>query len=114
MPTTKTMLGIGACAIAVVALCRRALRTPTPRDGRPQVTRQNAYRTLPGLRDDPPSYEAATAQPEPPQRPRTATARTLLMLQAVPKQSPNTLLDSFGHYKEGYMTLFDTIWSVKL
>ena len=62
MPTTKTMLGIGACAIAVVALCRRALRTPTPRDGRPQLTRQNAYRTLPGLRDDPPpSYEAATA-----------------------------------------------------
>ena len=62
MPTTKTMLGIGACAIAVVALCRRALRAPTPRDGRPQLTRQNAYRTLPGLRDDPPpSYEAATA-----------------------------------------------------
>ena len=62
MPTTKTMLGVGACAIAVVALCRRALRTPTPRDGRPQLTRQNAYRTLPGLRDDPPpSYEAATA-----------------------------------------------------
>ena len=56
------MLGIGACAIAVVALCRRALRAPTPRDGRPQLTRQNAYRTLPGLRDDPPpSYEAATA-----------------------------------------------------
>ena len=54
MPTTKTMLGVGACAIAVVALCRRALRTPTPRDGRPQLTRQNAYRTLPGLRDDPP------------------------------------------------------------
>jgi serpin B len=64
MPTTKTMLGIGACAIAVVALCRRALRTPTPRDGRPQLTRQNAYRTLPGLRDDPPSYEAATAPKE--------------------------------------------------
>ena len=61
MPTTKTMLGIGACAIAVLALCRRALRAPTPRDGRPQLTRQNAYRTLPGLRDDPPSYEAATA-----------------------------------------------------
>ena len=54
MPTTKTMLGVGACALAVVALCRRALRTPTPRDGRPQLTRQNAYRTLPGLRDDPP------------------------------------------------------------
>ena len=53
MPTTKTMLGVGACAIAVVALCRRALRAPTPRDGRPQLTRQNAYRTLPGLRDDP-------------------------------------------------------------
>ncbi len=62
MPTTKTMLGVGACALAVVALCRRALRTPSPRDGRPQLTRQNAYRTLPGLRDDPPpSYEAATA-----------------------------------------------------
>ena len=61
MPTTKTMLGIGACAIAVLALCRRALRAPTPRDGRPQLTRQNAYRTLPGLRDDPPPYDAATA-----------------------------------------------------
>ena len=50
------MLGVGACAIAVLALCRRALRTPTPRDGRPQLTRQNAYRTLPGLRDPPPPY----------------------------------------------------------
>ena len=55
------MLGVGACAIAVVAFCRRAMRTPTPRDGRPQLTRQNAYRTLPGLRDDPPPYDAATA-----------------------------------------------------
>jgi len=65
MPTTKTMLGIGACAIAVVALCRRALRTPTPRDGRPQLTRQNAYRTLPGLRDDPPpSYSEAVRAPK--------------------------------------------------
>ena len=65
MPTTKTMLGIGACAIAVVALCRRALRAPTPRDGRPQLTRQNAYRTLPGLRDDPaPSYSEAVRAPK--------------------------------------------------
>ena len=65
MPTTKTMLGVGACAIAVVALCRRALRTPTPRDGRPQLTRQNAYRTLPGLRDDPPpSYSEAVRAPK--------------------------------------------------
>ena len=59
------MLGVGACAIAVVALCRRALRTPTPRDGRPQLTRQNAYRTLPGLRDDPPpSYSEAVRAPK--------------------------------------------------
>ena len=29
------------------------------------------------------------------------------------KQSKKTLLDIFGHYIEGYMTLFDTIWSVK-
>ena len=31
----------------------------------------------------------------------------------VGKQSKKTLFDIFGHYIEGYMTPFDTIWSVK-
>ena len=31
----------------------------------------------------------------------------------VGKQSKKTLFDIFGHYIEGYMTPFDTIWNVK-
>jgi len=62
MPSTKTMLGLGSCAVAVVALCRRALRSPRA-DGRPQLTRQKAYRTLPGLHGDPPPKEFAGGAP---------------------------------------------------
>ena len=86
MPTTKTMLGIGACAIAVVALCRRALRTPTPRDGRPQLTRQNAYRTLPGLRDDPPPPSLT----EGPRRRRAAAGRGRLRDAGVRPRAPQS------------------------
>ena len=40
-------------------------------------------------------------------------ARPYLQGSVVGKQSKKTLFDIFGHYIEGYMTLFDTIWSVK-
>ena len=35
------------------------------------------------------------------------------LIPVVGKQSKQTLFDIFGHYIEGYMTPFDTIWSVK-
>ena len=45
-----------------------------------------------------------------PSRPGGAGPRPV---SGIPKQSPKTLFDICGRYVEGYMTLFDTIWSIK-
>ena len=87
MPTTKTMLGIGACAIAVVALCRRALRTPTPRDGRPQLWRRRRLRSARGA-------GPRRAPGDCLRRPRRASGDLLILRQ--PRRAPGETAVSRG------------------